>query len=62
MAVAGSGLTDKDQQSFGVVARADLPIVKADDFVGKKVGAPGIGAFLHVLFRNWLIDNGVDHK
>ena len=32
----------------------------AKDFVGKKVGAPGIGAFLHVLFRKWLIDNGVD--
>lgn len=62
VAVAGSGLTDKNQQSFGAVAKADLAIIKADDFVGKKVGAPGIGAFLHVLFRNWLIDNGVDTK
>ena len=62
VAVAGSGLTDKNQESFGAVAKADLAIVKADDFVGKKVGAPGIGAFLHVLFRNWLIDNGVDYK
>jgi NitT/TauT family transport system substrate-binding protein len=62
VAVAGSGITDKSQQSFGVVAKAGLPIVKADDFAGKKVGAPGLGAFLHVLFRNWLIDNGVDHK
>ncbi len=62
VAVAGSGLTDKNQQSFGVVVRSELPVVKADDFVGKKVGAPGIGAFLHVLFRNWLIDNGVDYK
>jgi NitT/TauT family transport system substrate-binding protein len=62
VAVAGSGITDKNQDSFGVVAKAGLPIVKADDFVGKKVGAPGIGAFLHVLFRNWLVDNGVDIK
>jgi NitT/TauT family transport system substrate-binding protein len=62
VAVAGSGITDKNQDSFGVVAKAGLPIVKADDFVGKKVGAPGLGAFLHVLFRNWLIDNGVDTK
>lgn len=62
VAVAGSGITDKNQQSFGVVAKAGLPIVKADDFAGKKVGAPGLGAFLHVLFRNWLIDNGVDYK
>src|SRR5215510_13311641 len=56
VAVAGSGLTDKNQQSFGAVAKADAPIVKADDFLGKKVGAPGLGAFLHVLFRNWLMD------
>jgi NitT/TauT family transport system substrate-binding protein len=62
VAVAGSGVTDKTQDSFGVVAKAGLPIVKADDFAGKKVGAPGLGAFLHVLFRNWLIDNGVDYK
>jgi NitT/TauT family transport system substrate-binding protein len=62
VAVAGSGVTDKNQDTFGAVARAELPIVKADDFVGKKVGAPGLGAFLHVLFRNWLIDNGVDYK
>src|SRR5687767_12905495 len=41
VAVAGSGITDKNQDSFGVVAKAGLPIVKADDFAGKKVGAPG---------------------
>jgi NitT/TauT family transport system substrate-binding protein len=62
VAVAGSGITDKNQDSFGVVAKAGLPIAKAGDFAGKKVGAPGLGAFLHVLFRNWLIDNGVDYK
>lgn len=62
VAVAGSGITDNSQESFGVVAKAGLPIAKAADFAGKRVGAPGIGAFLHVLFRNWLIDNGVDHK
>jgi NitT/TauT family transport system substrate-binding protein len=62
VAVAGSGITDKNQASFGVVAKAGLPIVKADDFAGRKVGAPGLGAFLHVLFRNWLIDNGVDYR
>jgi NitT/TauT family transport system substrate-binding protein len=62
VAVVGSGITDKDQQTFGVVVRSDLNVVRADDFVGKKVGAPGIGAFLQVLFRNWLIDNNVDTK
>jgi NitT/TauT family transport system substrate-binding protein len=62
VAVAGSGITDKNQQSFGAVVKADLAVAKAGDFAGKKVGAPGLGAFLHVLFRNWLIDNGVDIK
>jgi len=62
VAVAGSGVTWKGQDSFGAVMRADVPYAKPDDFIGKKVGAPGLGAFLHVLFRNWLLDNGVDTK
>jgi NitT/TauT family transport system substrate-binding protein len=62
VAVAGSGLVDKSQDTMGAVIRADMPFAKPEDFVGKKVGAPGLGAFLHVLFRNWLIDNGVDYK
>ena len=37
-----------------------MTIKEAKDFVGKKVGAPGIGAFLQVLFRKWLIEKGVD--
>lgn len=62
IAIAGSGVTWKGQDSFGAVMRADVPYAKAEDFIGKKVGAPGIGAFLHVLFRNWLLDGGVDYK
>jgi NitT/TauT family transport system substrate-binding protein len=62
VAIAGSGVTWKGQDSFGAVMRADVPYAKPDDFIGKKVGAPGIGAFLQVLFRNWLLDNGVDYK
>jgi NitT/TauT family transport system substrate-binding protein len=30
--------------------------------VGKKVGVPGLGAFLHVGFRAWLKQSGVDYK
>lgn len=62
VAIAGSGVTWKGQDSFGAVMRADVPYSQAGDFIGKKVGAPGIGAFLQVLFRNWLLDNGVDYK
>ncbi len=42
--------------------RPETPIRTAQDFVGKKVGVPGIGAFLDVLFRQWLIQSGVDPK
>jgi NitT/TauT family transport system substrate-binding protein len=48
--------------AIAAVARNGVSIKEPKDFVGKKVGAPGIGAFLHVLFRKWLIDNGVDPK
>jgi NitT/TauT family transport system substrate-binding protein len=62
VAIAGSGVTWPGQDSFGAVMRADVAYAKPEDFIGKKVGAPGIGAFLQVLFRNWLLDNGVDYK
>jgi NitT/TauT family transport system substrate-binding protein len=39
-----------------------ITINSPKDFVGKKVGAPGLGAFLHVLFVKWLVEKGVDPK
>jgi NitT/TauT family transport system substrate-binding protein len=45
-----------------VVARAGTGIKTPQDFVGKKVGVPGLGALLHVTFRQWLKVNGVDYK
>jgi NitT/TauT family transport system substrate-binding protein len=61
-AIAGSGITYKGQDSLGAMMRSDVAYPTPADFAGKKVGAPELGAFLHVLFRNWLIDNGVDYK
>ena len=61
--VAGASVMDPTQSdTIAAVARNGLNLKTAQDFVGKKVGAPGIGAYLHVLFRKWLIDNGVDPK
>src|SRR5271167_241929 len=54
--VAIEGATVMDPISNGqiaAVARNGVVIKDAKDFVGKKVGAPGIGAFLHVLFVKW---------
>lgn len=60
--VAGCSGTDPANTRDGVMVRKDSGITQPSDFVGKKVGVPGIGAFLHVLFRQWLMDKGVDVK
>jgi NitT/TauT family transport system substrate-binding protein len=58
----GGGLTSKSLTGFGLVARAGSGIKTAQDCVGKKIGVPGLGAFLHVTFRGWLKTQGVDYR
>ncbi|MES1979212.1 MAG: ABC transporter substrate-binding protein [Pseudomonadota bacterium] len=60
--VAGGGVTSKTITGFGLVAKAGSGIRSAQDVIGKKVGVPGLGAFLHVTFRAWLKQSGVDYK
>lgn len=60
--VGGGGVTSKTMTGIGLVARAGAGIRSAQDCVGKKVGVPGLGAFLHVTFRAWLKQSGVDHR
>ena len=60
--VAGGGVTSKTITGFGLVARAGSGIKTAQDCVGKKIGVPGLGAFLHVTFRAWLKQSGVDYR
>ena len=60
--VAGGGVTSKSITGFGLVARAGSSIKSAPDCVGKKIGVPGLGAFLHVSFRAWLKSQGVDYR
>ena len=60
--VAGGGVTAKNLTGFGLVARAGTGIKSAQDCLGKKIGVPGLGAFLHVSFRGWLKQSGVDYK
>ena len=60
--VSGLNFTRKNDINFGIVVRNGANITKAQDFVGKKVGVPGLNAFLHVMFREWLRANGVDPK
>src|SRR5208282_3104276 len=51
VAVAGASRMDPVANgALAAFARNETSIHEAKDFVGKKVGAPGIGAFLQVLF------------
>ena len=60
--VAGGGVTSKTNTAFGWVAKAGSGIRTPQDAIGKKIGVPGLGAFLHVTFRAWLKQNGVDYR
>lgn len=60
--LAGGGMTSKTTTGFGLVARSGSGIRTAADTVGKKIGVPGLGAFLHVSFRAWLKQSGVDYR
>jgi NitT/TauT family transport system substrate-binding protein len=60
--LAGGGVTSKSITGFGLVARAGSGIKTARDCVDKKIGVPGLGAFLHVTFRGWLKSQGVDYR
>jgi NitT/TauT family transport system substrate-binding protein len=63
VAVAGASVMNPSSNvNIAAFARNGVSIKEPKDFVGKKVGAPGLGAFLHVLFVKWLVEKGVDPK
>ncbi len=63
VAVGGaSAMNERTANLVAVVGRTGVNLKEPKDFVGKKVGVPGLGAFLHVLFVNWLMEKGVDPK
>jgi NitT/TauT family transport system substrate-binding protein len=63
VAVAGASIMNPSSNvNIAAFARNGVTIKEPKDFVGKKVGAPGLGAFLHVLFVKWLVEKGVDPK
>jgi NitT/TauT family transport system substrate-binding protein len=57
-----SSMDPVSDQLIAAMARTGVSIKEPKDFIGKKVGAPGIGAFLQVLFVKWLTEKGVDPK
>jgi len=63
VAVDGASIMDPiSNNAIAAYARNGTSLHEAKDFVGRKVGAPGIGAFLQVLFVKWLVEKGVDPK
>ena len=60
--LAGGGYYTKGMEDVAIMVRPDSPIKTAKDFEGKRVSTPGLNAFLHVLFRKWMAENGGDYK
>lgn len=61
--IAGGAVNDvRNKNGAGVVARTGTVIKSAKDFEGKRVGVPGLGAYMHVMFRRWLTEHGADYK
>lgn len=60
--VSGLNFTRQNDKNFGIIVRTGANIASAKDLAGKKMGVPGLNAFLHVLARDWLRTNGVDPK
>lgn len=59
--IGGGGVLSKTYTEVGLIAKAGAGIRTAQDCAGKKIGVPGLGALLHVTFRQWLKMNNVDH-
>lgn len=60
--IAGVAVNEIHNRGQGVVARAGLSLKVAKDFEGRRVGVPGLGAYMHVLFRRWLTEHGADDR
>lgn len=60
--VAGGAIASKTDVNFGLLVKTGVMVDKPQDFVGKKIGTPGLEGFFHVLTREWLTINKVDYK
>ena len=59
-AIAGSSRVIKGKEGISVVTSPAFNPTIAQDFVGKKVGVPGIFSVADLMFRKWVKDNGVN--
>lgn len=59
-AISGSSRVLKGKEGISVVTSPAFTATSAQDFIGKKVGVPGIMSVGDLMFRKWLKDQGVD--
>lgn len=62
VAIAGVSTVPSNHTSVALIARNDLPVNGAKDFIGKTVAVPGFNAILHVAVQMWFEKNGVSAK
>ncbi|WP_457442406.1 ABC transporter substrate-binding protein [Roseateles sp. P5_E4] len=60
--VGGGGALSKSFTEVGLVTKPGAGIASAADCAGKKIAVPGLGALLHVAFRQWLKMSNVDQS
>lgn len=60
VSVAGGTITDENFIT-SLMVKPDSTIATAKDVEGKKIGVPGIGAFVNVLFNEWMTLKGADY-
>ncbi len=59
MAIAGGTRFTKEAPVFSIVGRTGVTIANAKDLEGKRIGVPGVRSIADVIFRKWLLQNGV---
>ncbi|MEO6276452.1 ABC transporter substrate-binding protein [Roseateles sp.] len=60
--VGGGGALSKTFTEVGLVTKPGAGITSAADCAGRKIAVPGLGALLHVVFRQWLKMSHVDQS
>jgi NitT/TauT family transport system substrate-binding protein len=62
VAVEGGSVTSHQTTNIAFMAATGSGVHSAKDLVGRTVGIPGLGAFMHVTFCYWLGEQGVDFR
>jgi NitT/TauT family transport system substrate-binding protein len=62
VAVSGGSVISHKSTNIALMAGENSGIHTAKDLIGRKVGVPGLGAFMHVTLCYWLGEQGVDFR